>query len=116
MSGRPAPRRPLTARAEARERTRELLLDVSLRLFVRRGYAGTTVRDIADAATVLAATAAAADPVTRTTSSTIQVARRGDGDRSVGMVRNRRGSGSSGDTAPRTLTGARMIGKVVDEG
>ena len=41
--------RPL-ARAEARERTRQRLLDVSLRLFVRQGYAGTTVRDIADAA------------------------------------------------------------------
>jgi AcrR family transcriptional regulator len=43
------PDRPL-ARAEARERTRQRLLDVSLRLFVRQGYAGTTVRDIADAA------------------------------------------------------------------
>ncbi len=42
-------RREPVARADARERTRQRLLDVSLRLFVRRGYAGTTVRDIADA-------------------------------------------------------------------
>jgi AcrR family transcriptional regulator len=44
------PRERPVARARARERTRRRLLEVSLRLFVRRGYAGTTVRDIADAA------------------------------------------------------------------
>jgi AcrR family transcriptional regulator len=39
-----------SARSQARDRTRRRLQEISLRLFVRRGYAGTTVRDIADAA------------------------------------------------------------------
>ena len=39
-----------SARSQARDKTRRRLQEISLRLFVRRGYAGTTVRDIADAA------------------------------------------------------------------
>ena len=39
-------KRKLT-RQEQSETTRQALLDVSLELFIRRGYAGTTVRDIA---------------------------------------------------------------------
>ena len=39
-------------RAEQKEKQRQNLLDVSLDLFVRRGYHGTTVRDIAEKANV----------------------------------------------------------------
>jgi TetR/AcrR family transcriptional regulator len=39
-------------RKEQSEKTRQLLLEVSLELFVHRGYAGTTVRDIAKRANV----------------------------------------------------------------
>ena len=39
-------------RKEQSEKTRQLLLEVSLDLFVHRGYAGTTVRDIAKKAKV----------------------------------------------------------------
>jgi AcrR family transcriptional regulator len=44
------PLKKTSARARARDKTRHRLQEISLRLFVRRGYAGTTVRDIADAA------------------------------------------------------------------
>ncbi|GCF08489.1 TetR/AcrR family transcriptional regulator [Dictyobacter arantiisoli] len=39
-------------RAEQKEKQRQNLLDVSLDLFVRRGYHGTTVRDIAEKADI----------------------------------------------------------------
>ncbi len=39
-------------RQEQKEKTRQKLLEVSLQLFVRKGYAGTTVRDIAESADV----------------------------------------------------------------
>lgn len=45
----PAPRRRLT-RAEAKARTRELLLAAAARTFARKGYAGASVEEIAEAA------------------------------------------------------------------
>lgn len=45
-------KRKKTSRTEQSEETRQLLLDVSLGLFVHQGYAGTTVRDLAKAAGV----------------------------------------------------------------
>lgn len=39
-------------RAEQKEKQRQHLLDVSLNLFVRKGYHGTTVRDIAEQANI----------------------------------------------------------------
>lgn len=45
-------RREKPSRLEQSLETRRKLLEVSLRLFVHRGYAGTTVRDIADKAGV----------------------------------------------------------------
>ncbi len=44
-----APRRRLT-RAEAKARTREQVLDAAARIFARKGYAGASVEEIAEAA------------------------------------------------------------------
>ncbi len=41
---------PLTRRAQAKQRTRQRLLDAARRLFAERGYEAATVRDIAAAA------------------------------------------------------------------
>lgn len=45
----PAPRRRLT-RAEAKARTRALVLDAAARTFARKGFAGASVEEIAEAA------------------------------------------------------------------
>jgi AcrR family transcriptional regulator len=44
------PRRPRLTRAEAKARTREQLLDAATRVFARKGYAGASVEEIAEAA------------------------------------------------------------------
>jgi AcrR family transcriptional regulator len=50
MSDREPPRKPRLTRAETRARTRERLLNAAARTFARKGFAGASVEEIAEAA------------------------------------------------------------------
>ena len=50
MMKRNVPRRRRLTRAEAKNRTRQLLLDAAAQVFARKGFAGASVEEIAEAA------------------------------------------------------------------